>query len=77
MREYLIALRTHRKMSQKEVATKMLISQNYLSLIELGARQVDLKLSTIKGFSKIYGVDINYLISEETKYLKSLQEVTQ
>ena len=72
MRKYLVELRNAHKLSQKEVAQKMLISQNYLSLIELGDRQEDLKLSTLKGFAKVYGVDISSLIEQESAYQKNL-----
>lgn len=73
MRDYLVNLRNKRKLTQKEVAGKMLISQNYLSLIELGDRQEDLKLSTLKGFAKVYKVDIEYLIAKELDYQKTLR----
>lgn len=73
MRKYLVELRNAHKLSQKEVAQKMLISQNYLSLIELGDRQEDLKLSTLKGFAKVYGVGISSLIEQESAYQNNLK----
>lgn len=73
MREYLIGLRTKIGLTQQEVANKLLISQNYLSLIESGNRQEDLKLSTIKGFSKVYDVTVEYLIQQEIEYQNYLK----
>lgn len=73
MREYLIGLRTKIRLTQQEVANKLLISQNYLSLIESGNRQEDLKLSTIKGFSKVYDVTVEYLIQQEIEYQNYLK----
>lgn len=72
MREYLILLRKERGLSQEDVAKQLLISQNYLSLIESGNRQTDLKLSTLKGFAKIYQVDIGRLIVLESDYQKNM-----
>ena len=74
MREYLISLRESKGLTQQQAAAQLLISQNYLSLIETGNRQTDLKLSTIKGFAKLYNVSVDYLISEETKYKQAKQE---
>lgn len=74
MREYLISLRESKGLTQQQAAAQLLISQNYLSLIETGNRQTDLKLSTIKGFAKLYNVSVDYLIAEETKYKQVKQE---
>lgn len=73
MREYLISLRKDKGLTQQQAASKLLISQNYLSLIESGGRQADLKLSSIKGFAKLYGVSVDFLLSAETEYKQSLE----
>lgn len=73
MRDYLILLRKKKGLSQENVAERMLMSQNYLSLIEAGARQTDLKLSTLICFSKIYNIDVKQLIRLEEKYQQSLK----
>ena len=67
MRKYLIALREEQGLTQRQAAAKLLISQNYLSSIESGNRQADLKLSTLKGFSKLYKVPLEKLIEEEAR----------
>lgn len=67
MRKYLIALRKEQGLTQRQAAAKLLISQNYLSSIESGNRQADLKLSTLKGFSKLYKVPLEKLIEEEAR----------
>lgn len=68
MREYLQRIRQEHKLTQKIAAGKLLISQNYLSDIERGIRQKELKLSTLKGFSRIYQVPLHDLIKAEEKF---------
>lgn len=75
MRKYLILLRERRGLSQKQAANRLLISQNYLSLIEAGNRQNDLKLSTLKGFAKIYQIPLLELINLEARYKKENNDV--
>lgn len=77
MREYLISLRDAKGLTQQQAASKLLISQNYLSQIESGSRQQDLKLSTIKGFAKLYDVSVEQLIAEEAKYKQDLQDTEE
>lgn len=68
IREYLISLRKKQNLTQQSVAKKLLISQNYLSLIEQGSRQTDLKLSTLKGLARVYGIELSKLIEAESEY---------
>lgn len=68
MREYLIQARTKAGLTQAQVAKKLLISQNYLSDIETGKRQKDLKLNVLKGCAKTYGVSLDALIRGESEY---------
>lgn len=68
IREYLISLRKKQNLTQQSVAKKLLISQNYLSLIEQGSRQSDLKLSTLKSLARVYGIELSKLIEAESEY---------
>ena len=68
MREYLIQARTKAGLTQAQAAKKLLISQNYLSDIETGKRQKDLKLNVLKGCAKTYGVSLDTLIRGESEY---------
>lgn len=76
MRDYLIQARIKAGLTQHEAAHKLLISQNYLSDIERSTRQQDLKLSILKGFSRVYQIPIEELIKGEDDYqLKKSKEV--
>lgn len=68
MREYLRKIRKRAGFTQTQAATKLQISQNYLSNIEKGARQSEIKLSTLMCMAKCYGVPLNALIKAEAKY---------
>ena len=76
-RKYLISLREKRGLTQQQAASQLLISQNYLSLIETGNRQTDLKLSTLKSFAKLYKVPLAKLIEEEAKCVNSSKDKDQ
>lgn len=68
MREYLIQARTKAGLTQAQAAKKLLISQNYLSDIETGKRQKDLKLNVLKGCAKTYRIPLDALIRGESEY---------
>lgn len=68
MREYLIRARTKAGLTQAQAAKNLLISQNYLSDIETGKRQKDLKLNVLKGCAKVYEVPLDTLIYGESEY---------
>jgi len=68
LREYLIRARTKAGLTQAQAAKKLLISQNYLSDIETGKRQKDLKLNVLKGCAKVYEVPLDTLIYGESEY---------
>lgn len=74
MREYLIQARAKAGLTQTQAAKKLLISQNYLSDIETGKRQKDLKLNVLKGCAKIYEVPLDTLIFGESEYQKKREE---
>lgn len=74
MREYLIRARTEAGLTQAQAAKKLLISQNYLSDIETGKRQKDLKLNVLKGCAKVYEVPLDTLICGESEYQERKEE---
>lgn len=74
MREYLIRARTKAGLTQAQAAKKLLISQNYLSDIETGKRQKDLKLNVLKGCAKVYEVPLETLIYGESEYQERKEE---
>lgn len=71
-RRYLITLRSKRGMTFEDAAWCLNVSTKFLAMIEAGLW--DLKLSTIKGFTKLYDVSVEQLIAEEAKYKQDLQD---
>ena len=70
MRQYLIDARNKKGLTQVEAASKLFMSQNYLSNLETGKRQKSLSVATLKAFSKVYRIRIciwKYLIGNEIK----------
>ena len=67
MREWFKLLREKNKFSQQDVAEKLNKSRQYINLIENGERQKDLDLSLVIKLAKIFGVSVDYIISEEEK----------
>lgn len=67
MREYLKELRQKKSLSQQAVADKIGVVQSYYTMIETGERQKDMSLSVMEKLSQVFGVTIDYIISQETK----------
>ena len=67
MREWLRQLRRKNSLTQAALSERLEISQNYYSSIENGERQKDLDLSLVITLAKIFGVSVDYIISEEEK----------
>lgn len=68
MRQYLIDARNKKGLTQVEVASKLFMSQNYLSNLETGKRQKSLSVATLKAFSKVYQIPLADLIASESAY---------
>lgn len=68
MRSYLIEQREKRGLTQTQAAKEMGISQNYLSNIETGVRQSEIKLNTLVRMAKCYRVSVITLVQMEAKY---------
>lgn len=67
-RSYLIEQREKRGLTQTKAAKEMGISQNYLSSIETGVRQREIKLNTLARMAKCYRVSVITLVKMEAKY---------
>ncbi|WP_329844879.1 helix-turn-helix transcriptional regulator [Veillonella atypica] len=68
MRQYLIDARNKKGLTQVEAASKLFMSQNYLSNLETGKRQKSLSVATLKAFSKVYQIPLADLIASESAY---------
>lgn len=71
MRQYLIDARNKKGLTQVEAASKLFMSQNYLSNLETGKRQKSLSVATLKAFSKVYQIPLADLIASESAYGKT------
>ncbi|MBD5081129.1 MAG: helix-turn-helix transcriptional regulator [Ruminococcaceae bacterium] len=60
-------MRKEKKLTQKEVANKLNISESYYNQIENGERQKKMNISLINKLSKILDISIIDLISLEEK----------
>lgn len=59
-------IRKHMNMSQKELATKMEISQSYLSDIENGRKNLSIK--TVKKLANSLGLSVTDLFNDDTTF---------
>lgn len=59
-------IRKRMNMSQKELATKMEISQSYLSDIENGRKNLSIK--TVKKLADSLGLSVNDLFNDDTTF---------
>lgn len=73
MREYLKKLRLSKKLSQREIASALEISQPYYSDIENGNRQIDMTLSFMNALSLIFGLSLDEIVSLENDYCFELK----
>ena len=67
-REYLAEQRKKRGLTQTQVAKELGITQSYMSYIETGARQREIKLSPLASMAKCYRVSVITLVQMESKY---------
>lgn len=67
MREYLISLRTEKKLTQKQIAQKLDISESYYNQIEKGERQKKMDITLLNRLSLALEIPITVLINYENK----------
>lgn len=65
MRGYLKRERKKLGLTQREVADKLGISQNYYCDIENGNRQNEMRSNILTGLSKIFNLSVNEIIEME------------
>lgn len=65
MRDYLVSLRKEKGFTQKQLATKLDISESYYNQIENGERQRKMDITVIDKLSAALGVSIAELVQLE------------
>ncbi len=73
MRWWLKELRAQKGWSQAAAAKKMNVTRQAYSLIECGARQADLNLSTAQKISEVYGVPLTKIGYYEQEMKKTAE----
>lgn len=75
MRAYLKKRREELRLSQKDVARAIGISQNYYCDIENSERQQDMKASILIKLSGVLRISASNMLNEERKLIESKKEV--
>lgn len=65
MREWLRNLRTEKKLTMKDMATKLGISESYYCAIENGERQKKMDMVLAAGISSVLGIPVSMIIQYE------------
>lgn len=65
MREWLRKLRNEKKMTMKEIATKLGISESYYCAIENGDRQKKMDMIVASGLAAAFGVSVATIVALE------------
>ncbi|MBE6959943.1 MAG: helix-turn-helix transcriptional regulator [Ruminococcaceae bacterium] len=66
MRQWLKNLRTEKKLTMKELATKLGISESYYCAIENGDRQKNMDITLVAALSAALGVSISAIAQYES-----------
>lgn len=66
MREWMEKTRKDRKMTMKDTARKLDISESYYSMIERGERQAKLDISLASKLSVAFGVSLEFIVTQES-----------
>lgn len=69
MRKYLTELRNKRGLTQKDVSSKLGISESYYNLIEHGERQKDMSVILLHGLSQVFKVSLKSLADKEIDFI--------
>lgn len=67
MREYLLALRKEKNLTQKELARKLDVSESYYNQIENGERQKNMDISLVNRLAVVLEVPITTIIEQESQ----------
>lgn len=69
MREYLVELRDKKGLTQKDVSSKLGISESYYNLIEHGTRQKDMSIVLLYELSQIFKISVKSLVDRELEFI--------
>lgn len=69
MREYLVELRVKKGLTQKDVSSKLGISESYYNLIEHGTRQKDMSIVLLYELSQIFKISVKSLVDRELEFI--------
>lgn len=67
VRDYLLALRKRKNMTQKELAHKLDVSESYYNQIENGERQKNMDISLVNRLSLVLEIPITTIIEHENQ----------
>ena len=66
MREWMEKTRKEKKMTMKDIAKKLDISESYYSMIEKGERQAKLDIALASKLSVAFGVSLEFIVRQES-----------
>ena len=66
MRERMEKTRKEKKMTMKDIAKKLDISESYYSMIEKGERQAKLDIALASKLSVAFGVSLEFIVRQES-----------
>ena len=69
LREYLVELRDKKGLTQKDVSSKLGISESYYNLIEHGTRQKDMSIVLLYELSQIFKISVKSLVDRELEFI--------
>ena len=67
MRNWLKTIRCENNYTQRFIAEKLGITQQYYNLIECGERQKELSLALANNLANVFGVSVEWIIEQEKK----------
>ena len=67
MRTYLKQLREQKRLTHRQAADRLDISEPYYQMIEAGKRQKKMDISLAAKLAAIFGVSLDYILAEENK----------
>ena len=67
LRHYLKKMRNNRKLTQRQCADRLCISESYYSLIENGERQGELRANMLVKLAQLFGCTVDELLQMEAK----------
>lgn len=70
MRDYLVELRDKKGLTQRDVSSKLGISESYYNMIEHGARQKDMSIVLLYELSLIFKISLKSLVDKELNFIK-------